>query len=90
MRAGPGPARDGRWFAVETAGLFFLGAITVAALTVDPRLGGVLAGVGWFAHGLWDAYHWVNDRVVNRPWSEMCAVLDIPIGLLLIVVSLLR
>jgi hypothetical protein len=85
-----GLARDGRWFGIETAGVFGFGAITVAALSVDPRLGGVLAGVGWFAHGLWDAYHFVHNRVVNRPWSEMCAVVDIPVGLLLIVISLLR
>lgn len=84
-----GLVRDG-WFGVETAGVFGFGAVTVAALAVDPRLGGVLAGVGWFSHGLWDAYHFVHDRVVNRPWSEMCAVVDIPVGLLLIVVSLLR
>lgn len=85
-----GLARDGRWFGIETAGVFFFGAITVAALSVDPRLGGVLAGVGWFTHGLWDAYHFVRDRVVNRAWSEMCAVVDIPVGLILIVVSLAR
>lgn len=85
-----GRARDGRWFVVETTGLLFFGAITIAALAVDPRLGGVLAGVGWLSHGLWDVYHWIHDRVVNRSWSEMCAVLDIPVGLLLILVSLLR
>lgn len=85
-----GLTRDGRWFGVETAGVFFFGAITVVALAVDPRLGGVLAGVGWFTHGIWDAYHYARDRVVNRPWSEMCAVVDIPVGLLLIIVSLLR
>jgi hypothetical protein len=85
-----GLARDGRWFGIETAGVFAFGGITIAALAVDPRLGGVLAGVGWFAHGLWDAYHFAHDRVVNRPWSEMCAVVDIPVGLLLLVVSLVR
>lgn len=85
-----GLARDGRWFGIETTGVFAFGAVTVAALAVDPRLGGVLAGVGWLAHGFWDAYHYVHDRVVNRPWSEMCAVVDIPVGLMLIVVSLLR
>lgn len=84
-----GLAQDG-WFGFETVGVFFFGAITVVALAVDTRLGGVLAGVGWLGHGLWDVYHFVHDRVVNRPWSEMCAVVDIPVGLLLIVVSLPR
>ena len=76
--------------AVETAGLLFFGSITVLALTVDPRLGGVLAGVGWFSHGLWDVYHWIHSRGGKPAWSELCAVLDIPIGLLLILVSLVR
>jgi hypothetical protein len=85
-----GLAQEGRWFTVETVGVFAFGAITVAALVVDPRLGGVLAGLGWFGHGLWDLYHFAHNRVVNRAWSEMCAVVDIPVGVLLILVSVLR
>jgi hypothetical protein len=83
-----GRARDRRWFTIETLGLLLFGALTIAAVAADARLAGVLAGVGWLTHGLWDAYHFATDKVVVRSWSEMCAVVDIPVGTLLIVVSL--
>lgn len=83
-----GRAHDGRLFAIETAGMVGFGAITLLAIAVDPVLGGVLAGVGWFAHGVWDTFHFAANKVVNRPWSEMCAVVDIPVGIALVVAAL--
>jgi hypothetical protein len=83
-----GRARDGRWFTIETLGVVLFGALTIAAVLADARLAGVLAGVGWLTHGLWDAYHFAQDRIVVRSWSELCAVVDIPVGTLLIVVSI--
>jgi hypothetical protein len=83
-----GRAPDRPWFAIETLGLVFFGGLTIAAVVADARLAGILAGAGWLTHGLWDAYHFVKDRVVVRTWSEMCAVVDIPIGTALIVVSI--
>jgi hypothetical protein len=85
-----GRAHDRPWFGIETLGLVFFGGMTIAAVLADARLAGILAGVGWFTHGLWDAYHFAKDRVVVRSWSEMCAVVDIPIGTALIVVSIIR
>ena len=84
-----GRARDRPWFAIETLGLVFFGGLTIAAVVADARLAGILVGVGWFTHGLWDAYHFAKDRVVARSWSELCAVVDIPIGTALIVVSII-
>jgi hypothetical protein len=84
-----GRAGDRPWFAIETVGLVFFGGLTIAAVVADARLAGILAGAGWFTHGLWDAYHFATDRVVARSWSEMCAVVDIPIGTALIVVSII-
>jgi hypothetical protein len=84
-----GRVRDRPWFAIETLGLAFFGGLTIAAVVADARLAGILAGVGWFTHGLWDAYHFAKDRIVVRSWSEMCAVVDIPIGTALIVVSII-
>ena len=46
-------------------------------LGIDPRIsmaGLVIAGLGRFAHGLWGACNVAKDKVVNRPWSEMCVV----------------
>jgi hypothetical protein len=84
-----GRARDRPWFAIETLGLVFFGGVTIAAVLADARLAGILAGVGWFTHGLWDAYHFTKDRIVVRTWSELCAVVDIPVGTALILVSIL-
>jgi hypothetical protein len=85
-----GRASDRPWFAIETLGLVLFGGLTIAAVLADARLGGILAGIGWLTHGLWDAYHFAKDRVVVRTWSELCAVVDIPVGTLLIVVSIIR
>ena len=82
-----GRAHDRPWFSIETLGLVLFGGLTIAAVVADARLAGILAGVGWLAHGLWDAYHFAKDRVVVRAWSELCAVVDIPVGTLLIAVS---
>jgi hypothetical protein len=83
-----GRARDRPWFAIETLGLAFFGGLTIAAVLADARLAGIFAGVGWFTHGLWDAYHFAKDRIVVRSWSELCAVVDITLGTALIVVSI--
>jgi hypothetical protein len=82
-----GRAHDKPWFSIETLGLVLFGGLTIAAVVADARLAGILAGVGWLTHGLWDAYHFAKDRVVVRAWSELCAVVDIPVGTLLIAVS---
>lgn len=83
-----GRARDTGWFTLQTVGMVGFGAVTVLAVLADPMLGGVLAGVGWLVHGFWDGYHFLRNRVVNRPWAEMCAVIDIPVGTALIAASL--
>ena len=48
----------------------------------------MIAGVGFFSHGLWDAYHFTRNEVVNRPWSETCVVVDLILGPVLVVVAL--
>jgi hypothetical protein len=85
-----GRAGDTPWFTVQTLGMVFFGGVTIAAVVADARLAGVLAGIGWLTHGVWDAYHFATDRVVVRSWSAMCAAVDIPVGTVLIVVSLIR
>ena len=85
-----GRAHDGRWFTIQTAGMAVFGALTVLAFLVEPKVGGVVAGIGWITHGIWDVYHFVKNKVVNRPWSELCAVVDIPVGVALVVATLVR
>jgi hypothetical protein len=78
---------DARAFSVQTAGMVGFGAVTLLCAAVQPRLGLVLAGVGFLAHSAWDAYHFKANKVVNRPWSEFCGVVDAAVGVALIVVA---
>jgi hypothetical protein len=87
---GRGRARDGRWFAIQTSGMVVFGGLTLLALAMDAQAAGVIAGVGFVAHGLWDAYHFAKNKVVNRQWSEMCVVVDLIVGPMLVVAALLR
>lgn len=75
-------------FSLQTAGMVVFGVITLVCADAAPRLGTAVAGIGFLAHGLWDAYHFRVDKVVHRSWSEYCAVIDIPTGIALIVVAL--
>ena len=88
IAVGRGRGSDGRVFATQTGGMIFFGALTLVALPLDERGVGVIAGVGFFCHGLWDAYHFIRNEVVNRPWSETCVVVDLILGPVLVVVAL--
>lgn len=75
-------------FSLQTAGMVVFGVITLVSAATSPRLGAAVAGAGFLAHGLWDAYHFKINKVVHRSWSEYCAVIDIPTGIALVVVAL--
>jgi hypothetical protein len=74
-------------FTVQTGGMIGFGLLTLVCAAVQPTLGVVLAGVGWLAHGVWDAYHFKVGQVVNRSWSEFCGVVDLAVGTALIVAA---
>jgi hypothetical protein len=78
---------DSGTFSLQTAGMVGFGALTLVAAAVEPRLGVVLAGVGFLAHGIWDAYHYRVNKVVHRTYAEFCAVIDVPTGVALLVVA---
>ena len=78
---------DRETFSIQTAGMIIFAAITLWCAAVDPVLGTALAGVGFLAHGVWDAYHFKIDKVVNRPWSEFCGVIDFATGTALIIAA---
>lgn len=80
---------DGETFSLQTAGMVVFAVITLVCAAVAPRLGAAVAGFGFVAHGLWDAYHFKVNKVVHRSFAEYCAVIDIPTGIALIVVALL-
>jgi hypothetical protein len=78
---------DSPTFTIQTAGMVVFGAFTLVCAAVEPRLGAAVAGIGWLAHGAWDVYHFRRNSVVNRPWSEFCAVVDLGVGIALLVVA---
>ena len=86
--AAAGGTADRRLFTLQTAGLVAFCVVTMLAALAQPRLGIALAGVGFVAHGLWDAYHFRIDRVVHRSWSEACLVVDLPVGVALVAVAM--
>jgi len=83
-----GRAGDGEWFAIQTSGMVLFGGLTLLAVAGDARAIGLISGIGFFMHGLWDGFHLAKNRVVNRPWAELCVVLDLIVGPALFVVAL--
>jgi hypothetical protein len=78
---------DAGLFTLQTAGMVVFGLITLVCAAVQPEAGAAVAGIGFLAHGAWDAYHFAIDKVVNRPWSEFCGVIDLATGTALLVVA---
>jgi hypothetical protein len=79
---------DGSTFRLQTAGLVGFGAVTLVCAAIAPQWGLALAGVGWLAHGAWDAYHFATNKVVHRTYAEFCGVIDVVVGPALIVAAL--
>ena len=66
---------------LQSAGMLAFGSIILVALFyVDPDLGGKLVGIAILSHAVWDAYHYLRDRVVTRSYAEFCAVCDLLLG----------
>lgn len=78
---------DSGTFSLQTAGMVGFGAVTLVAAAVEPRAGVALAGVGFLAHGAWDAYHYRMNKVVHRTYAEFCGVVDLVTGTALLVVA---
>ncbi|MEV1316415.1 hypothetical protein AB0J14_10060 [Micromonospora arborensis] len=74
-------------FSVQTAGMVGFGAITLLTAASQPQVGTAVAGVGFLAHGIWDAYHYRLNLVVSRSWAQFCAVVDLGVGIALIIVA---
>jgi hypothetical protein len=77
-----------RTFSVQTAGMMVFGAITLLTATTQPQVGTAVAGVGFLAHGIWDAYHYRVNLVVTRSWAQFCAIVDVGVGIALIIAAI--
>lgn len=65
---------------LQTAGMIVFGATALAALYVDPELGGYLVAFALLGHAGWDAYHYLKDSVVARSYAEFCVIFDLLLG----------
>ena len=80
LGAARGELRKPGGLALQTVGVLVFGSIVLAALYVDPDLGGYLVAIALLGHASWDAYHYLRDRVVARSYAEWCAVVDLLVG----------
>jgi hypothetical protein len=65
---------------LQAGGMLAFGSIALVALYVDPNLGGKLVGITILGHAAWDAYHYLQNKVVPRSYAEFCAVVDLLLG----------
>ncbi|MEW1587238.1 hypothetical protein AB0283_17600 [Micromonospora vinacea] len=77
-----------RTFPVQTAGMMVFGAITLLTVATQPQVGTAVAGVGFLAHGIWDAYHYRAKLVVTRSWAQFCAIVDLGVGIALLIAAI--
>jgi hypothetical protein len=75
---------------LQAAGMLVFGAGMLAALYVAPELGAYLVAVGLLGHAVWDAVHFLQNRVVARSYAEFCAVLDLLVGAAILFILFVR
>lgn len=73
---------------LQTAAMLVLAGVAVLSVRADPIAGGVVAALALLAHAAWDVYHHLTGRVVGHPFAEFCAVLDVVLAGIVLVVAL--
>ena len=74
--------------AAQSLAMVAYGGIAVAALTLGPVAGAVLASLALIGHVVWDVVHYRRNAVVPRSLAEACMFFDVPLGLAVIVLAL--
>jgi hypothetical protein len=82
-----GRLREPGGLTLQAAGMFAFGAVALAAMYVAPGAGVYLVAFALFGHAAWDAFHYLGDRVVTRPYAEFCGVLDLVLGVAILVLA---
>ena len=73
--------------ALQLVGVVGFGAIALIAYLVQPVLAGILIAVGLAAHAVWDIVHHRRNVVVSRSYAEFCAVLDLTLAVVVILLT---
>jgi hypothetical protein len=79
---------SGTALAAQSLAMVAYGGIAVAALTLGPVAGAVLASLALIGHVVWDVVHYRRNAVVPRSLAEACMFFDVPLGLAVIVLAL--
>lgn len=72
---------------LQLLGVVVFGAIALGAYLVQPLLAGILIAVGLAAHAAWDIVHHRRNAVVSRSYAEFCAVLDITLAVVVVLLT---
>jgi hypothetical protein len=83
-----GDLTSGRLLAAQTTAVLAFGAVSLAAVAVDPAAARNVLAAGWLAHAIWDVAHHRLGRVVPRWYAETCLVADLTIATALLTVGL--
>jgi hypothetical protein len=75
-----GQLRSPGGLTLQAAGMLGFGAIALATLYVDTVVGAYLVAAALLGHAVWDAFHYLRDRVVARSYAEFCGILDLVLG----------
>ncbi|MGY1631038.1 hypothetical protein ACI784_04905 [Geodermatophilus sp. SYSU D01186] len=83
-----GDLTDRRLLTAQTTAVLALGAIAMAAVTVDVATARYVLAAGWIAHAAWDVVHHRIGRAVPRWYAETCLVADPILAAALLTVGL--
>ncbi|MEU1391003.1 MULTISPECIES: hypothetical protein [unclassified Nonomuraea] len=73
--------------AAQVPAMLVFGAVSVAALSLSPAVGGYLVAAALVGHAALDVVLWRRNKVVARSMAEFCAALDLPLGVAIVVLT---
>lgn len=65
------------------------GAVTALALALDHRYAMYVIAAGLIGHGVWDVIHYRRREAVPQWYAELCAVVDVIVGVSVIALTIL-
>jgi hypothetical protein len=74
-------------YRMQLIGVVAFAAAALLAYLASPPLAGILIAAGLLAHGAWDVVHHRRNAVVSRSYAEFCAVLDLVLAIVVIVIT---
>ncbi|MER6508462.1 hypothetical protein ABT158_16690 [Nonomuraea sp. NPDC001636] len=73
--------------AAQVPAMLAFGAVSVVALSLSPAVGGYLVAAALVGHAALDVVLWRRNKVVARSMAELCAALDLTLGVVIVVLT---